>query len=52
MFNPTTQGKKFDPDGEYVHRWVPDVDDDDYPDPIVDHKAERAEALRRYGEIT
>lgn len=52
VFNPTTQGKKFDPDGEYVRRWVPDVDDDDYPDPIVDHKAERAEALRRYGEIT
>ena len=52
VFNPTTQGDKFDPDGEYVRRWVPEVDDDDYPDPIVDHKAERAEALRRYREIT
>jgi len=52
VFNPTTQGEKFDPDGEYVRRWVPEVDDDDYPDPIVDHKAERAEALRRYGKIT
>jgi len=52
VFNPTTQGEKFDPDGEYVRRWVPEIDDDDYPDPIVDHKAERAEALRRYGEIT
>ena len=49
VFNPTTQGEKFDPDGEYVRRWVPEIDDDDYPDPIVDHKAERAEALRRYG---
>ena len=52
VFNPTTQGEKFDPDGEYVRRWVPEVDDDDYPDPIVDHKAERAEALRRYSSIT
>jgi deoxyribodipyrimidine photo-lyase len=52
VFNPTTQGEKFDPDGEYVRRWVPEVDDEDYLDPIVDHKAERAEALRRYGKIT
>ena len=52
VFNPATQGKKFDPDGIYVRRWVPEIDDDDYPDPIVDHAAERAEALRRYGQIT
>ena len=52
VFNPTTQGEKFDPEGDYVRRWVPEVDSDDYPDPIVDHKAERAEALRRYGKIT
>jgi deoxyribodipyrimidine photo-lyase len=52
VFNPTTQGEKFDPQGDYVRRWVPEVDDDDYPDPIVDHKAERAEALRRYSSIT
>lgn len=51
VFNPTTQGEKFDPDGAYVHRWVPDVDDDDYPEPIVDHAAERKEALRRYSAI-
>ena len=51
VFNPTTQGKKFDPDGDYVRRWVPEVDDDDYPEPIVDHEAEREEALRRYSQI-
>ncbi|WP_082753661.1 deoxyribodipyrimidine photo-lyase [Mycobacterium sp. NAZ190054] len=60
VFNPTTQGAKFDPSGDYVRRWVPElagVDQvhnlgahrpDDYPQPIVDHGAERAEALRRY----
>ncbi|HTQ04982.1 MAG TPA: deoxyribodipyrimidine photo-lyase [Polyangiaceae bacterium] len=25
VFNPTTQGKKFDPDGDYVRRWVPEL---------------------------
>ena len=24
VFNPTTQGNKFDPDGAYVTRWVPE----------------------------
>lgn len=51
VFNPTTQGEKFDPDGRYVRRWVPEVDDDGYPDPIVDHAAERKEALRRYAAL-
>ena len=52
VFNPTTQGDKFDPDGSYVRRWVPELDDDSYPAPIVDHAAERKEALRRYTDIT
>jgi deoxyribodipyrimidine photo-lyase len=25
VFNPVTQGEKFDPDGEYVRRWVPEL---------------------------
>jgi len=25
IFNPMTQGAKFDPDGEYVRRWVPEL---------------------------
>jgi deoxyribodipyrimidine photo-lyase len=63
VFNPTAQGEKFDPGGDYVRRWVPELADApdphrlkggrpaDYPDPIVDHAAERTEALRRYGLI-
>ena len=68
VFNPTTQGKKFDPDGDYVRRHVPELRSVDsrylhepwtapgglptgYPERIVDHAAERAEALRRYEEI-
>lgn len=51
VFNPTAQGDKFDPDGAYVRRWLPEFEGDDYPEPIVDHGAERAEALRRYQAI-
>jgi deoxyribodipyrimidine photo-lyase len=63
VFNPTAQGEKFDPAGDYVRRWVPELADTDdvhrlkagrpagYPEPMVDHAAERTEALRRYGLI-
>lgn len=63
VFNPTTQGEKFDPTGDYIRRWVPELRSADdphlrkgerpgpYPQPIVDHAAERAEALRRYQSI-
>ena len=65
VFNPITQGEKFDPDGEYVRRYVPELRHlagaaahrpweaadgyaHGYPERIVDHAAERAEALDRY----
>ena len=64
VFNPVTQGLRFDPDGDYVRRWVPELahlagasvhepwDDPQgysrgYPKRIVDHAAERLEALAR-----
>ncbi|MBL8551163.1 MAG: deoxyribodipyrimidine photo-lyase [Hyphomonadaceae bacterium] len=25
IFNPVTQGRKFDPDGKYVRRWIPEI---------------------------
>ncbi|MDT5336531.1 MAG: deoxyribodipyrimidine photo-lyase [Mycobacterium sp.] len=51
VFNPTTQGNKFDPDGAYVKRWVPEFGGENYPEPMVDHAAERVEALRRYEAV-
>jgi deoxyribodipyrimidine photo-lyase len=68
VFNPTRQGKQFDPDGRYVRRWVPElrgVPDRfvhepwlspdgvpaGYPEPIVEHAAERQVALDRYQQV-
>ena len=25
IFNPTSQGERFDPDGEYIRRWIPEL---------------------------
>ena len=47
VFNPTLQQDRYDPDGEYVDRWVPEP-----VEPMVDHKAERDEALRRLKAVT
>jgi len=66
IFNPTSQGKRFDPDGAYVKRWVPELEGldarlihtpweapleaPDYAPPLVDHAERRARALERFEE--
>ncbi len=61
IFNPVLQGEKFDPDGVYVRRWVPELRDlpndvihhpwdanflpKNYPARIVDHSFARDRAL-------
>jgi deoxyribodipyrimidine photo-lyase len=67
IFNPVTQSEKFDPDGRYIRRFVPELVDvplehlhqpwtapggsSSYPGPIVEHAVERKEALSRYASI-
>ncbi len=64
IFNPILQSKKFDPRGEYIQRWVPELSQvdaadihapwekelnvPDYPGPIVDHKQARERTLVAY----
>jgi len=62
VFNPVLQGEKFDPTGDYVRRWCPELKQrsnrsihhplseasDDYPSAIVDLKASRKRALDAY----
>jgi deoxyribodipyrimidine photo-lyase len=64
IFNPITQSRKFDPDGNYIRRWVPELAHLDsseihapweakvkvpgYPLPIVDHRFARERTLEAY----
>lgn len=48
VFNPTLQAKKFDPNYEYVKRWIPEISTFKYPEPIVDHETARRRALVTY----
>lgn len=48
IFNPTEQVKKFDKDLKYIKKWVPDLEDINYPQPIVDHKEARERCLITY----
>jgi deoxyribodipyrimidine photo-lyase len=67
IFNPTTQGEKVDPKGDYVRKYVPELravpgkavhqpwklsePPEDYPRPLVEHAQERQVALERFGQI-
>jgi deoxyribodipyrimidine photo-lyase len=73
IFNPVTQGRKFDPDGRHTRRWVPELAKletrwlhapweapgealrragirlgDDYPLPVIEHRAGRERALAAF----
>ena len=64
VFNPVLQGDRFDPDGEYVRRWIPELEAlaggsaqrpweqpllaPSYPAPILDHGARKRRAIERY----
>jgi deoxyribodipyrimidine photo-lyase len=50
IFNPMEQLKKFDPDLEYVRRWLPEYGTPEYVNPMVDHSQARARALEIYRE--
>lgn len=52
VFNPLLQAGKFDPDGDYVRRWIPELGTADYPEPIVDLAESRRQALAAYEAVT
>jgi deoxyribodipyrimidine photo-lyase len=48
VFNPSFQQKKFDPQNEYISRWVPEINKSSYPKPIVGHEYARQRAIYAY----
>ena len=51
IFNPQLQADKFDKGRKYQLHWIPELDDPEYPDPIVDLKQTRQEALDAYDVV-
>ena len=48
IFNPYTQTKKFDPQLKYVRKWVPELEELNYPQPIIEHEFARKRCLEVY----
>ncbi|MFG1496691.1 FAD-binding domain-containing protein [Saccharospirillum sp. HFRX-1] len=63
IFNPTTQSQRFDPTGDYIRRWVPELASlnskqihepptmPDYPAPLVDYAGARAQTLALFKQL-
>ena len=67
IFNPISQGERFDPQGSYVRQWIPELREltnadvhspwslgmlNPYIEPIVDHAEERLISLDRYKAVS
>ena len=50
FFNPYLQTKRFDPALKYISKWVPDIEELTYPQPIVNHEFARKRCLEIYGK--
>lgn len=48
IFNPYLQTQKFDPEGRYIRKWVPEFEELGYPQAIVDHEFARKRCLDVY----
>lgn len=50
IFNPYIQTKKFDPEFNYIKKWVPEFLEFNYPQPIVVHEEARKRCLEVYSK--
>jgi deoxyribodipyrimidine photo-lyase len=48
IFNPVQQQKKFDPQGLYIKKWIPEINTHHYPQPVVDLNYGRQRCLETY----
>lgn len=50
IFNPEAQAERFDPQSEYIKKWVPEIGTAKYPKPIIEHKIARERALNEFAK--
>jgi deoxyribodipyrimidine photo-lyase len=50
VFNPELQQDKFDPDKQYIKKWVPEYGTGNYAEPMVDHKAAKERCISTFKE--
>ena len=48
VFNPYTQTERFDKNHDYIKKWVPEYESQDYPASMVNHKFARERAISTY----
>ncbi len=48
VFNPVAQQRRYDPQLTYCRRWIPELDTNAYPKPMVDHARANEEFIRRF----
>jgi deoxyribodipyrimidine photo-lyase len=48
VFNPNTKTKRFDTRFKYINTWLPEHNELDYPQPMIDLASSREQALDRY----
>lgn len=48
VFNPYLQTQRFDPELKYIRRWIPELDELNYPQPIIEHEIARKRCLATY----
>lgn len=46
VFNPELQTEKFDKELKYIKKWIPELNTNQYPKPIVEHKFARERVLK------
>lgn len=51
IFNPTAQAEKFDPNNEYIKKWVPELETSKYPMPMIDHAEARGRCLQAFTKV-
>ncbi|HEX8277947.1 MAG TPA: deoxyribodipyrimidine photo-lyase [Segetibacter sp.] len=50
IFNPSLQATKFDKSLDYIKKWIPELNEFSYPQPMVVHEVARKRALEVFGK--